>query len=141
MSEEQFQAWNHFVPRLYLKRFSFSPGLIYHYPLLASHASVPEWNRLAISRAAAHRHLYTLAEDLGETDEVERWFAKEFDDRADEAIELAVTGAQMKPAHWRDLARFFAAQNLRTPANYSKGKSAGRKSFLSSSIRLWKTFA
>jgi hypothetical protein len=133
MADTQFQAWNHFVPRLYLKRFSCSPGLIWHYPLLVSHPSVPEWNRLAISKAAAQENLYTVAEESGESDEIERWFSKEFDNPAEEAIERAVTGATLTREHWRRLARFFGAQYARTPANYIKSQERW-KSDLSASM-------
>lgn len=121
--KDQLQAWNHFVPRMYLKRFAFSPGLLYHYPLLVSHESVPKWNRLPISKAAARHHLYTVAEETGESDEVERWFSKEFEDPANEAIERVVAELPIGRQHWRDLARYFAAQNVRTPANYLKAQA------------------
>jgi hypothetical protein len=127
MADDQFQAWNHYVPRLYLKRFACSPGLIWHYPLLVSHESVPLWSRLAISRAAAKHHLYTVAEEARESDEAERWLAKEFDEPAEEAIERAVTGSRMTKEHWRRLVRFFGAQHARTPANYLQSQKHWQK--------------
>ena len=129
MAEEQFQAWNHFVPRFYLKRFVCSPGVVWHYPLLVSHSSVHEWKRISIANdsAVARSHLYTVTADTAESDDVERWLAKEFDHHADEAIERAVSGNSLTKIHWRHLARFFGAQSLRTPASYVRHQQLWKK--------------
>jgi hypothetical protein len=52
----------------------------------------------------------------GESDEIERWLDAEFEAPAEEAIDKVVTERRLKPSDWRLLARFFAAQDVRTPA-------------------------
>jgi hypothetical protein len=70
---------------------------------------------------------------VDESDEIERWLAKDFDDPAAEAIERVVGGLGMTKTHWKNLARFFGAQYVRTPAHYLKTqqhwKVAGGKLF------------
>jgi hypothetical protein len=77
---------------------------------------VPLWRRTSTRGIAYHEHLYTKIAASGESDEVERWLGAEFEAPAEEAIEKAVSDKRLTPADWRLLARFFAAQDVRTPA-------------------------
>ena len=119
MTTGPYRELNHFVPRLHLKRFACKPGLINHYPLLVSSARAELWREIAISKAAAQPHLYTVTKaDGSQTDEAERWFDQEFEAPAEEALERAVSGQSLTRSHWRRLIRFWALQDLRTPRAY-----------------------
>lgn len=118
MKEPQYRRWNHFVPRLYLKRFTFAPKKVWEYRLLVSHENVRDWREMSIDSVGAQEYLYSYGTDTGVSDRIERWLESEFEAGVDEAIERAVRELQMTKEHWRRLARFFAAQIVRTPAFY-----------------------
>jgi hypothetical protein len=111
-------SWNHYVPQMHLKRFASGPGIINEYSLLVSHERVRRWKQCAIKSAGAHEHLYTRTHEDELSDEIERWFTKEFETPAVDAYELAVTGGHLERQHWINLVRFWAAQQARTPAAY-----------------------
>ncbi len=119
MTADPFHTWNHFVPQFYLRAFASEPGLLRHYPILVSKKAKQPWNSLAISRAAAQEHFYTRIHEDAEFDDFERWLDREFESPAQEAIERAITGRQMQREHWKQIIRFWAAQDQRTLASYS----------------------
>ena len=112
----EFRADNHYVPVLYLKRWARNNGTVCTYRLLVSHANVPEWRNRSLKGLAYYRHLYTRVLAAGETDEIERWLDEEFERPAEYAISKVVSGARMNRDDWLHLARFLAAQDVRTPA-------------------------
>ncbi|EOH6075563.1 DUF4238 domain-containing protein [Burkholderia cenocepacia] len=112
----QFHKDNHYVPQLYLKRWS-KDGNIFTYRLLVPHENVPLWKEHSLRGIAFHQHLYTYLVGREETDEFERWLGQEFETPAEEAIRLAVNDERMSTEHWRALIRFVVAQDVRTPAN------------------------
>jgi hypothetical protein len=81
-----------------------------------SHPNVPVWKNASIQGLAYHEHLYTRVVAAGETDEFEKWLAKEFEAPAEEPIRRAVSGERLSPDDWECLIRFMAAQDVRTPA-------------------------
>lgn len=114
------QADNHYVPRLYLKRFAASPGRVFVYRLLVPDARKPLWQERAIKGIAYHPHLYTRIAASGETDEIEKWLNAAFETPAEEALAKATSGARLTPSDWNRLIRFLAAQDVRTPARFAE---------------------
>jgi len=104
------------VPRLYLKRWSHDGKKVWTYRLLVSHENVPLWRPQSYASVANHEHLYTRHLAAGEADEIENWLAREFEAPAEPVIEKVISGARMHSEDWRCLARFVAAQDIRTPA-------------------------
>lgn len=115
-SSPSFSRANHYVPRLYLKRWADSQGKIWIYRLLTSHQNVPDWQQKSTKAVAHHAHLYTKVATTGLTDETERWLSAEFEDPAEESIAKVIANAKLKPEDWTHLIRFLAAQDVRTPA-------------------------
>lgn len=110
---------HHYVPQFLLRQFAGAPGLIWKHSFLASHSTVRTWNLVSIrEQAAVNRHLYTVVEDAKEDDRIERWLEKEFETPAAEAVDRVIQGEPLKPVHYRNLARLFAAQDRRTPRAY-----------------------
>jgi hypothetical protein len=107
---------NHYVPRSYLKRWTHDGSRLWLYRVLVPHARVPLWRETSTRGITYHEHLYTRVAASGESDEIERWLDAEFDAPAEEAIAKAVANKRLSPHDWRLLARFFAAQDVRTPA-------------------------
>ena len=68
------------------------------------------------ARCGLPEHLYTKIAASGESDEIEHWLGREFESPAEEAIEKAISGRRLSAADWVLLVRFFAAQDVRTPA-------------------------
>jgi hypothetical protein len=115
-----FQRNNHYVPCLYLKRFSAHSELVPTYRLLVAHDNVPFWREKSLKGVAFHAHLYTRIAAGGQTDEIERWLNSEFESPAEEPLLKATTGARLSPADWEILVRFLAAQDVRTPARLAE---------------------
>ena len=107
---------NHYVPRSYLKRWAHGESKVWTYRVLVSHGHMPFWRAMSRRSVAYHEHLYTQIVASGESDEIERWLDAEFEAPAEPVIERAVADQRLSRADWKVLVRFFAAQDLRTPA-------------------------
>lgn len=107
---------NHYVSRNYLKRWTSDGLQVWVYRVLVPHENVPIWREASTRGIAYHKHLYTTVAASGESDEIERWLDAQFEAPAEEAIAKAVANQRLSPRDWRLLARFFAAQDVRTPA-------------------------
>lgn len=71
-----------------------------------------------LTRLAYQRDLYTTFAGSREVDEFERWIAAEFEEPGLEAVQKLVAGTRLTTIDWRSLARFVAAQDVRTPLNF-----------------------
>jgi hypothetical protein len=107
---------NHYVPRSYLKRWTHGDLKVWSYRILVSHSRVPLWRESSTRGVAYHEHLYTKLAASGESDEIEHWLDADFETPAESAIERVISDRSLSPADWRLLIRFFAAQDVRTPA-------------------------
>lgn len=112
---KQLRIGNHYVPKLYMKQWA-PEGSILTYRLLVPHDNSPLWKNHSLKGIAYHQHLYTYLADQEETDEFERWLDREFEQPAEEAIRRVTHELPLEPEHWRRLARFAVAQDVRTPA-------------------------
>jgi len=81
-------------------------------------ADAPEWELRSIRGRAYQRDLYTSVVEGEEVDELERWIKRNFEDPGLEAINQLVNGTRMTPTEWRSIARFVAAQDVRTPLSF-----------------------
>jgi hypothetical protein len=86
------------------------------YRILVSHEKVPLWKESSIRGIAYHAHLYTRIVAGRESDEVERWFGREYETPAEEVMHKVTSNARLTPSDWTVLVRFLAAQDVRTPA-------------------------
>lgn len=111
---------NHYVPRSYLKNWTADGASIWSYRVLVPHERVPLWRRTSTRGLAYHEHLYTRAVAAGESDAIERWLDAEFEAPAEEAIAKVISDRRLTPRDWLVLARFFAAQDVRTPARLTE---------------------
>jgi hypothetical protein len=107
---------NHYVPRLYLKRWAASDGKAFVYRLLVSHENVHLWKRSSLDGIGYHQNLYTRVLGGAETDEIEEWFSRNIETPAEEPIAKATSDGRLTPNDWDCLIRFLAAQDVRTPA-------------------------
>jgi hypothetical protein len=107
---------NHYVPRLYLKRWAEKDRKLWVYRLLVPHQKVPVWKHSSIEGIGYHNHLYTRVLAGVETDEFETWFDREIETPAAEPIARAIKWDRLSPDDWERIIRFLAAQDARTPA-------------------------
>ncbi len=112
----EFHRDNHYVPCVYLKQFAGTDGRIAVYRLLVEHENQAVWKPYYPNRIARQAHLYTRIAAGRESDEIERWLDREFEAPAGEALRKATSDEPLKPVEWECLARFLAAQDVRTPA-------------------------
>lgn len=116
MTQTDFHRDNHYVPCEYLKTWESSPGRVWTYRILVSHEKVSLWNEKSIRGIAYHAHLYTRLAVGRETDEIERWFEREYETPAADVLRKVTSNARLTPSDWRVLIRFLSAQDVRTPA-------------------------
>lgn len=115
-SRGEFHRDNHYVPCVYLNQFAGADGRIASYKLLVAHERVPMWKRRSPKGIAYQAHLYTRIASGRETDEIERWLDRDFEAPAKEILRKATSDEALRPDEWECLARFVAAQDVRTPA-------------------------
>jgi hypothetical protein len=85
---------------------------------LVPHANVPAWKLRSIKGLAYQRDLYTTFKGGQELDEFERWIAKEYEEPGLDAVNKILSRSRLTESDWRNLARFVAAQDVRTPLNF-----------------------
>lgn len=111
-----FRRDHHHVSRGYLKRWSADGTSVWVYRTLVSHESVNMWERKSTREVGFKSHLYTRSLSDGDSDEIEKWFDREFETPAEAALQKAVTGQRMEREDWRHVVRFTAAHDVRSPA-------------------------
>lgn len=111
-----FRRDNHYVSSQYLKHWESSTGRIWVYRILVSHDKVPLWKDKSARGIAYHKHLYTRLAVNRETDELERWFDREYETPAADVLQKVISNDRLTPSDWRILVRFLALQDVRTPA-------------------------
>lgn len=116
MSNEAFRTNNHYVPGMYLSRWSSDGDRLWAYRLLVSHESIDKWKNPAISRTASHDYLYAQTAFGPWSDSLEKWLGDEFESPAAEALEKVARNAPLTSTDWERLIYFLAAQDVRTPA-------------------------
>ena len=114
---------NHYVCCFYLEHFT-SEGQVSVYKTLVPHQQVPLWKTYSPRAIAYFEHLYTSVKTGKESDEIEQWLGREIDFPASRVIDKVIAGAKISPSDWRILIRFVAAQDVRTPANFSRSLQA-----------------
>lgn len=126
VADSQFRTNHHYVPESYLRRWAGADGHLYVYRLLVSHPTVRTWEPKSPRGVARHQHLYTRAIAGSESDEIERWLDREFESPASAAIGKAISGVRLSANDYVLLARFVAAQDVRTPARLIEILERGR---------------
>ncbi len=117
---------NHYVPRFLLNNFSL-PGdasKLLEYRLLVEHPSIPQWKARPIKKTARHKNLYTVADDISESDALETWLDEKFENPVAPSVQKVLAGHSLDADDLRLLSRFFAAQFVRIPAWYIRHKEA-----------------
>src|SRR5579859_2542832 len=107
---------NHYVPRMYLKNFTSESGEVFSYRLLVPHSDVRTWDRFSVAGTGYQKNLYTRIERGEETDDIEKWLNRDFENPAKEPLSKVLRGEELEESDWRALVRFLAAQIVRTPA-------------------------
>ncbi len=106
---------NHYVPQAYLKQWAVG-GKIPTYRLLVPHEKCGLWKNHSPSSIAKHQHLYTYFSGTEDSDEIERWLDRDFENPAIPSIAKVVREERLAPEDWHNLFRFAVATSVRTPA-------------------------
>ncbi|MGA2437068.1 MAG: DUF4238 domain-containing protein [Acidobacteriaceae bacterium] len=111
-----FTQNNHYVPRVYLKHFASESGYLYRYRVLVPKQNISDWKRINIGGVGYQSNLYTRVLAQGDSDEIEKWLNRDFENPAENSMHKAVNGERLEKEDYRLLVRFLAAQIVRTPA-------------------------
>lgn len=113
---------NHYVPQGLLRHWSADADRleVHAYRIVVPRVDYPEWELRSISKVALLRDLYSSGADGREVDAFEHWVAERYETPGLGSIQRVVDEARLRPEDWVNLARLFAVQNLRTPANYTR---------------------
>jgi hypothetical protein len=117
---KQLTIKNHFVPQSYLKRWEDAEQKVSVYKTLVSHFTVPNWKKYSVAAIAYHKHLYTQVLNGNESDELEKWFNREFEAPANCVLDKATQDEKLTKNDWNILIKFLAAQDVRTPKRMSE---------------------
>ena len=117
---KQLTIKNHFVPQSYLKRWEDTEQKISVYKTLVSHSTAPNWKKYSAAAIAYHKNLYTQVLNGNESDELEKWFDREFEAPANSVLDKATQDQKLTKNDWNILIRFLAAQDVRTPKRMSE---------------------
>lgn len=120
MASDKLRFRNHYIPELYLKRWSGGTPKVWTYRLLVPHERLQLWKRYSLESIGRRNHLYTRIRESHESDELEHWFSTNFECPANPIIEKVTSGAPLAPDDWKTLARFVALQDVRTPARMTE---------------------
>lgn len=118
---------NHFVARSYLKNWASEDGKVWCYRILVPHKNVPIWKAFHPSSIAYQQDLYTRHAFGKESDFIENWFAEKFENPAQSAINAVINDDKLSVTDWENLIRFFALQDVRTPARLLEHLKRTRK--------------
>jgi len=115
---------NHYVPQFLLNNFSIpgDPTRLFEYRLLVEHSNIPEWEPRPIKTTACHKDLYTVADDIRESDALEIWLDEEFENPGAPSVQKVLADNALDADDLRLLSKIFAAQFVRTPAWYISNK-------------------
>ena len=83
-----------------------------------SRAEVPEWELRPIRGLAYQDDLYTTFSVGQEVDEFERWITRDYEEPGLSAVDKLLAQVRLSPFDWQQIARFVAAQDVRTPLNF-----------------------
>jgi uncharacterized protein DUF4238 len=115
----EFARESHYIPQFYLRRWSLDGRRVWAYRLLVPRADYLKWRPTFIRGIARQAHLYTSVGRGGEeSDRVERWFSREVEAPAIDALERVVRDEPLGREDWHKLAMFAAALDVRTAAAY-----------------------
>ena len=118
MKNPRLSRDSHYVPQSILRRWSHDGHQINAYRILVPHGNVPVWKLCPIKGVAYQRDLYTTFSGGQELDEVEHWIAREYEEPGLAAVNKISSHSQLTKLDWKNLARFVAAQDVRTPLNF-----------------------
>jgi len=88
---------------------------VWAYRLLGPSEKIDPWQLCAIKSLTKQRDLYTTFEGDQEGDDFEKFITREIEEPGQAAIEKVIDNFKMKPAGWYAIAKFVAAQQMRTP--------------------------
>jgi hypothetical protein len=100
---------------------------VWAYHILVPDGRVPLWKERSSKGIAKLLHLYTQVVSGIESDEIERWFEREYETPAEEVLQKVTSDGRLTPDDWVILVRFLALQDVRTPARLVENLQRWRK--------------
>jgi len=128
---------NHYVPQAYLRQWAVG-GKIPTYRLLVPHENCALWKNHSPSGIAKHQHLYTYFSGTEDSDAIERWLDRDFENPAIPSIAKVVREERLDPEDWHKLFRFAVATSVRTPTglmHFMERQSKTLPSFLNETLQ------
>ena len=107
---------------MYLRNWSDDGKTILVYRTLVSRKDVEWWSRKSIESVGYIQHLYTQRIAEEETDEFELWLDHEIESPSKAIFDKLICGHCLTQNDYYILARFIAAQSVRTPAYFSENR-------------------
>ncbi len=105
---------NHFIPKVYLKNWSYDGKTLFRYKLLVSDSREPEWQKSAIKTTAVKNNLYLAEVDGVELDYLEEEFDKRLETKLQPVFIKIRNQIPLQKDDWDILQRFLYAQRYRT---------------------------
>lgn len=120
---------NHYVPRVYLKRWSTNGNTIWDYRLLVHSEKEPIWKRSQIKRTAVWPNLYTQVENGKADDSIESYLDRNYEQPVANILCKISNNSELSEKDMDDLVNFLIVQFARTPSMMAKMNEVVRRKF------------
>lgn len=116
---------NHHISQMVLDGWATNKE-VYVYDLLVPNEKVPLWKKSNIKSVASYDSMYVRLQEGKETDDLEKWFSKEYETPAKEALVRARNGEELSKDDWKCLIDLIACHIVRSPSFIMKTLEVGR---------------
>ena len=116
---------NHHISQMVLDGWSTNKE-VYVYDLLVPNEKVPLWKKSNIKSVASYDSMYVRLKDGEETDDLEKWFSKEYETPAKNALIKARNGEELSKEDWEKLINLIACHIVRSPSFIMNTLEVGR---------------
>ncbi|KWW35852.1 MAG: hypothetical protein F083_2390 [bacterium F083] len=105
---------NHYLSQMYLRNWT-RDRKVYVYNLLVPDERIPLWIKRGTASIGSYDSMFVRLSNGEEVDDIEKDFAKNYEDPAKDALDKAINGRQMTEDDWYSLIEFVACHIVRSP--------------------------
>ena len=110
---------NHYVSQMYLNTWARNHK-VEVYDLIVPNEHYPTWNKKNVKNICSYNSMFVRLENEKEIDDIEKWFADQYETPVKESLTKAITGKTLTKEDWEKLINFMTCHLLRSPAFLQK---------------------
>ena len=110
---------NHYLSQMYLKNWA-KDRKVQVYSILVPDERVPLWIPRGTAGVGSYDSMFVRFDNGEETDDIEKWFATDYEDPAKKSLDKAVAGEDLTEEDWYYLIELLACHIVRSPKYLAK---------------------